>query len=278
MTIPTDGLAKLAYFHYIVNLHHHLSHHTSSFTTSTMSTEPPLSPQRRFVTVTEDEDLDLDALLIDDSFSDRQDVLAPPLSPHASWSPRGSVPISAIEEDQDANNSEWILPPSSQPGDFLMSSIHRVPSKSILKKVSSYGNFDINESISTSKRGGSIMRKTSFLSFDVSVGSGGAGSGSRAGSDYGLDLDSSSQSQMSTSFLGGAKISSSPAKSASSTDGVIPKSNADEAAGTLDTSLGSSKLSTSGKMRRNVSFNAVNVREYDRTVGDNVSLQLCYWC
>lgn len=233
---------------------------------------PPLSPSRRIVTVTEDDgDLDLDALLIDDSLSESHEGQAVP--PIASWSPRPTLPIKAIEEDIDTKASEWILPPPSQPGDFLTNSLHRVPSKSILKKTSSYGNFDMNESISSSKRG--MKKKSSFLSFDVSVNSGaGSVSASKAGSeDYGLDLDSSSQSQMSTSFLRSVRGSSSSLtlmntpETATETMDASNKSSADEAAGTMDTSL-----STSAKMRRNVSFNAVNVREYDRTVGDNVRL------
>ena len=239
-----------------------------------MNTNPPLSPQPRIVTATEDDgDLDLDALLIDDSLSTSQD---PALVSTASWSPRPHIPIKAIEEDIDAggDNSEWVLPPPSQPGDFLTNSIHRVPSKSILKKVSSYGNFDMNESISSSKRGNSMKKKQSFLSFDVSVNSGvaSASAQSKNGSDYGLDLDSSSNSQISTSFLrvpSNFQVSVAPVQPVDTVkDSTAP---ADAAAGTLDTSLGSSKLSTSGKMRRNVSFNAVSVREYDRTIGDNVS-------
>jgi hypothetical protein len=246
-----------------------------------MTMNPPISPTRRILTVTEDDDLDLDALLIDDSLSTSQQASA--IAPVSSWSPGPSIPIKAIEEDIDSSAREWTLPPPSLPGDFLTSSLHRVPSKSILKKVSSYGNIDPNESISSSKRGGAMKSKSSYLSFDVSFNSGvaSASGASMGGSDYGLDLDSSSKSQMSTSFLGvahNASTSFSPAAA----DTLEPKpksldgsstSHADAAAGTLDTSLGSSKLSTSGKMRRNVSFSAVNVREYDRTVGDNVSLQ-----
>jgi hypothetical protein len=245
---------------------------------------PPISPTRHALTITEDDDLDLDALLIDDSLSTSQEASA--LAPVSSWSPRPTVPIT-IEEDIESSAREWILPPPSLPGDFLTSSIHRVPSKSILKKVSSYGNFDANESISSSKRGNAIKPKSSYLSFDVSVNSGVASASvaSQGGSDYGLDLDldSSSQSQIRTPFLGGARISPSSSPAAADTRetklkslDVSSTSNADVAAGTLDTSLGSSKLSTSGKMRRNVSFSAVNVREYDRTVGDNVSLQ-CFF-
>ncbi|KAL7502467.1 hypothetical protein ACHAXN_000425 [Cyclotella atomus] len=244
-----------------------------------MTMNPPISPTRRILTVTEDDDLDLDALLIDDSLSTSQQASA--IAPVSSWSPRPSIPIKAIEEDIDSSAREWTLPPPSLPGDFLTSSLHRVPSKSILKKVSSYGNIDPNESISSSKRGGAMKSKSSYLSFDVSVNSGvdSASGASMGRSDYGLDLDSSSKSQMSTSFLGvahNASTSFSPA--AADTLEHKPKSldgsstsHADAAAGTLDTSLGSSKLSTSGKMRRNVSFSAVNVREYDRTVGDNPS-------
>ena len=245
------------------------------------TSNPPLSPRARVVTITEDdEDLDLDALLIDDSLSTSQDN--PASVPTASWSPRPHIPIKGVEEDIDvgANNSEWFLPTPSQPGDFLTNSIHRVPSKSILKKVSSYGNFDMNESISSSRRDSSMKKKQSFLSFDVSANSGvgSASAQSKNGSDYGLDLDSSSNSQISTPFLrmpSNFQVSAAPVQPVDTVKNSTTP--ADAAAGTLDTSLGSSKLSTSGKMRRNVSFNAVSVREYDRTIGDNVSFFM-YCC
>jgi len=320
---------------------------------TTMNINPPLYSPKPVVTVTEDDDdLNIDALLLDDSFSETQETIE--TEPVAACSQQPTARILAVEEDTYPKNSEWILPRLSQPGDFLSNSIRRVPSKSILKKVSSYGNFDINESISSSKLSGGMKKKPSYLSFDVSINNGGdSTSGRSKGSDYGLDLDSSSQSQNST-FLsnsirrvpsksilkkvssygnfdtnesisssklsGGMKKkpsylsfdvsinnggdstsgrskgsdygldldSSSQSQNSTSFFGLtsspclVPdvaaqavEFNADIAAGTLDTSIGSSNISTSGRMRRNVSFHAVNVREYDRTIGDNVSLKLC---
>lgn len=250
-----------------------------------MRPSQPPSTQRSFITVTEDDDLDLDALLIDDSFSTSQENPPPPV---ASFSPRSAVPISAIEED--TADGHWVLPTPAQPGDFLTSSIHRVPSKSILKKTSSYGNFDLTEPISSSKRATSISnmkKKPSYLSFsdhmNTSMNSGVGSAGSSG--NFGLDLDSSSQSQMSTSYTLGMANHRNSMPNFHVVDVAKPdtpplaadkasNSGADAAAGTLETSLGSSSkaLSASGsKMRRNVSFHAVDVRQYDRTVGDNVS-------
>jgi hypothetical protein len=94
---------------------------------------------------------------------------------------------------------------------------------------------------------------------------------------FGLDLDSSSQSQMSTPFHGTAhpkhSMPSYPIADSTACVENLIKIDADIAAGTLDTRLKNcSDLSTSAsKIKRTVSFNAVAVREYDRTVGDNVS-------
>jgi len=180
--------------------------------------------------------------------------------------------ISASEDNIEGDESHWTLPAPSQPGDFLTTSIHKVPSKSILKKTSSYGNFDLSESIS-SKRGSSSLTKNTFslLSFDTSVKSGtGSAAQSRNRSDsfgLGLDLDSSSQSQKNTSFLG---VPVSPILSVVDikSDAPTQPDNADAAGSDVSAS---SNLSTSGNMKRSVSFSAVNVREYDRTIGDNPS-------
>ena len=241
-----------------------------------MSIDPPPLPMNRVVTINEDDAvLDIDALLIDDSLS--SPCNEPPESTRCtSFSPRPDVFISASEDNIEGDESHWTLPAPSQPGDFLTTSIHKVPSKSILKKTSSYGNFDLSESIS-SKRGSSSLTKNTFslLSFDTSVKSGtGSAAQSRNRSDsfgLGLDLDSSSQSQKSISFLG---VPVSPLVSVvdNSSDAPTQPDNADAAAGS-DASA-SSNLSTSGNMKRSVSFSAVNVREYDRTIGDNVSFQI----
>ncbi|KAL3801667.1 hypothetical protein HJC23_013172 [Cyclotella cryptica] len=250
-----------------------------------MNANQPLSHRRHFITVTEDDGLDLDVLLadIDDSISTSRENPLPP--PAASRSSRSSAPITAIEEieNETTSHSEWVLPAPARPGDFLTSSIHRVPSKSILKITSSYGHFDAIESISSSKAGNDVTKKSSLLSCAdmntssnsvVSTGSGLTPTGSGHES-FGLDLDSSSHSQMSTPCRGTAHgICSMPsfpfADSTACVENMI-KIDADIAAGTLDECLRSnSDLSTSvPKIKRTVSFNAVAVREYDRTVGDN---------
>ena len=244
---------------------------------------PPLTPVNRVVTITEDDAaLDIDALLIDDSISpSRQEPLES--SRCTSFSPRPDVFISASEDNAAVGESHWTLPAPSQPGDFLTTSIHKVPSKSILKKTSSYGNFDLNESISSSRRGSSSLTKNTFslLSFDTSVKSGiGSATQSRNRSDsygLGLDLDSSSQSQMNSSFIGVSQVRNpqvSPFSPVVDDKPELPnQSDNADAAGGSDASA-SSKLSTSGNMKRSVSFSAVNVREYDRTIGDNVSFRI----
>lgn len=248
----------------------------------------PLSHRRHFITVTEDDGLDLEGLLnvIDDSISANRETTPAPAV--ASRSPRSSVPITAVEEIENdiTAKSEWVLPAPARPGDFLTSSIHRVPSKSILKKTSSYGNFDTNELISSSKPGNIIKKKSSLLScadVNTSMNSGVVSAGSALNQtlseheSFGLDLDSSSQSQISAPFRGMNRSNSSMpslplADSTSCVENMI-KIDADIAAGAEDTTLkNSSDLSTSApKIKRTVSFNAVAVREYDRTVGDNVS-------
>ena len=74
------------------------------------------------------------------------------------------------DNDDDGTSGHWIMPAPARRGDYLSSSLHRVPSKSILKKVSSYGNFDNDSSsIQQSPRGGMAnmgMKKiSSLLSF-----------------------------------------------------------------------------------------------------------------
>ena len=71
-------------------------------------------------------------------------------------------PIILASEDGGDGPGKWILPAPALPGDYLNSSLHRVPSKSILKKTSSYGNFD--SVLSSSRGGGSTTSRTRRLS------------------------------------------------------------------------------------------------------------------
>jgi len=166
----------------------------------------------------------------------------------------------------------WFRPPSAKPGDFLATSISRVPSKSILKKVSSYGNFDASMSssktLSLSKSSVSLdseaisatrmgKKKPSILNMSV-VSATSNRSELSGGSSYGIGLDlrdlSLSNSVHSTGFCG--------------TD----ENDAEDADRTAGSALNSLDLSRYGKMmNRSVSFTSVDVREYDQTIGDNPS-------
>lgn len=217
----------------------------------------------------------------------------------ASPSPPSQItPILASEEERDGDDGglgHWVLPAPALPGDYLNGSLHRVPSKSILKKVSSYGNFD-------SSRGG------------------GSSTGGRT-RRLSIALDSSSTSQASGSIRGGGRFHNRsqvsdepPFSSLLSADGSTIKSNKKTSFLSLtsldsnqgqphnqggeqigwdleDDGVASSPMyrgvtmaeeeslpsipnshdasDSSSKMRRNVSFHAVDVREYDRTVGDH---------
>ena len=287
---------------------------------------------RRILIIEEEDDRDLDQLLF---LGDTSGVGAPsPSSPPSqiSLSPSSSTPLSsssfenhassaspaaattavasppppsqitpilASEEERDGDDDDglghWVLPAPALPGDYLNGSLHRVPSKSILKKVSSYGNFD-------SSRGG------------------GSSTGGRT-RRLSIALDSSSTSQASGSIRGGGRFHNRsqvsdepPFSSLLSADGSTIKSNKKTSFLSLtsldsnqgqphnqggeqigwdleDDGVASSPLyrgvtmgeeeslpsipnshdasDSSTKMRRNVSFHAVDVREYDRTVGDH---------
>jgi len=228
-------------------------------------------------------------------------------------------PILAEEEEgDDDGKGHWILPSPAQPGDYLNNSLHKVPSKSILKKTSSYGNFD------SSTNSGGMSKKSSFLSFMDSSGrsvSSHRSNRSRNGmapakeplnnllyqgvnktdvklsfispaasfttegtqSSIGWDLDESPKLGPRNNVLNGTVINNTslipPVPLFKSDEGLDHKSDqsnntsdADVAAG-MDASGSRHSLTSdsTGKMRRNVSFCSVNVREYDRTVGDNPS-------
>jgi len=326
----------------------------------------------RKIVITEDEDLDLDKLLL----GDNSGVVANPIPSRPHSSP-GSAPSSLLhavqsissnttvikdkdtpttpivvleeEEEDDEGLGHWILP---EPGAReAISNLKRVPSKSILKKTSSYGNFDLvssqSSNMTNSKKGGLGNRKGSRLSFtnlldvsSTSIGSstgkinnnrsqvhndnqkaspldsslsGGVkrrtkqasflsmassnsnhstGSGSRSNA-LGWDLDDSSSGihhhassptsspRVGKFLLNGLpppsvpSFSSKPQQVLSTSDGGVV--SADQAVGICDRSSRHSSQASLGdsnsvpRIRRNVSFHSVDVREYDRTVGDNPS-------
>lgn len=295
----------------VVYPHQHLTASISNPSKMSSEEEHRSSSVKRIV-ITEDEDFDLDALLgscsigeatsLDDDAPTHTPtppsaVLVVPSSP----APISSKPslglqlsplISAVEDEKDeivpanatvdGTSSLWILPAPAKPGDFLTNSIHRVPSKSILKKTSSYGNFD---AVSLSPSQSSLKKKSSFLSFNnfmdtssSSIPSSHGGSSRRVrqttpSSPIGWDLDSSSQSQINPPSLRSSNVADCVIPSLPNLSGLsdyTETDHADRAAGSLDDTSGngsSRHSSSSSKMRRNVSFNSVAVREYDRTIG-----------
>lgn len=229
----------------------------------------------------------------------------PPLSPTPAkpalvspQSPRSPIlaPILAREEDDgedDEGFGHWVNPPSAKPGDFLNTSLRRVPSKSILKKVSSYGNFDSSmsshnaggksgrrKSVSMNSEEREVMtmgkKKTSFLSMASANSTHTQNSG---GSSYGVGLDlgdSISLHQSPRSTFGMGSIHPVNETTAQELANILPlpmcdqPSDADQAAGPIRRkSLDSS--GSGNKMHRSVSFHSVDIREYDRTIGDNPS-------
>ena len=309
----------------------------------------------RRIVITEDEDLDLDKLLQVSSTS------SPPSAPSSSVSkelpaaahsaipskqrgevlssPPSSPFICASEdEEEDEGFGHWMLPPPAKSGDYLAGSMHKVPSKSILKKTSSYGNFEQLSSKSSDKNINRLGRKSSALgltldsskSSSISQGSGSGrgvadspspldmsrsdgvsrrkkqssflsfGSSTHSnhsqGGNIGWNLDADNSSHGVTPMTAPSKffvpsiidpLTSVPSLSnlnkadvdASDADPLtsLAHSNADRAAAAAGLHTSGSRHSltnTTGRIRRNVStvsFTSVNVREYDRTVGDNPS-------
>mmetsp|Transcript_17456 Transcript_17456/g.36478 ORF Transcript_17456/g.36478 Transcript_17456/m.36478 type:complete len:396 (+) Transcript_17456:80-1267(+) len=232
----------------------------------------------QIVITEDDEDLDLDALLLDDATSsvnafssESQNAGSNSTSPDPSSHPplllKQPPSISAVEEGR-GPAPEWVLPSPGAPGDFLLNSIHKVPSKSILKKKSSYGSITDISSSSSGIR--SLHRRPSFLGISsCSNRSRDSGRALSPGSplSIGMDLDNSSPSQHNPYKKG--FIDDIP---------TLPNLNAapspaDVAAGatSLDFSSGFYSTDSADSLRRSVSFNSVAVREYDRTVGDNPS-------
>lgn len=207
-----------------------------------------------------------------------------------STSPTLRSPILAREDDEDEEVVHWVLPPPAKPGDYLNTSIKKIPSKSILKKVSSYGNFDASsssyngsKSYKTKTRNSVTMdaeaidasmgkKKPSFL--NMSMGSASSNRSEISGSSYGVGLDLCESSSLLNSprsqSIGICPVDENSVKM----DSIPPMpllttDSADRAAGSASNSL---DLSSSGKkMSRSVSFSSVDVREYARTVGDNPS-------
>jgi len=290
---------------------------------------------RLSIQITEDdENFDLDKLLIGDSITTGvssnnfppqstsvSNVDAPTLTPTLAVEEegRGGVvgEVSTKDDPAQASSSSSVLRVDAGTTN-IGNSIHRVPSKSILKKTSSYlAVNDLNTSMSKSMRsvngGGGILRKASYLSIttmtsnndnaaiDLSMSTkssvrnnrtrvGSVSSYNSQSQDVGLDVDGDGDSNTTPRF----NFSSAPNSplSEAEEEGFIQFNNflktpscndfsstntasATVAVSTVnDTSIRSTCSSSSNKnmLRRNsVSFHSVDVREYDRTVGDNPS-------
>lgn len=288
---------------------------------------------RLSIQITEDdENFDLDKLLIGDftttgvssnnfppQSTSVSNVDAPTLTPTLAVEEEGRGgavgEVSTKDDPAQASSSSSVLRVDAGTTN-IGNSIHRVPSKSILKKTSSYlAVNDLNTSMSKSMRsvngGGGILRKASFLSIttmtsnndntaiDLSMSTkssvrnnrtrvGSVSSYNSQSQDVGLDVDDDSNTTPRFNF------SSSPNSplSEAEEEGFIQFNNflktpscndfsststaaATGAVSTVnDTSIRStcSSSSNKNKLRRNsVSFHLVDVREYDRTVGDNPS-------
>lgn len=295
----------------------------------------------RRIVITEDEDLDLDKLLLGDN-SGAEVSASPPSAPptvtppslpsppspsnakEASQCAVGQAvpasPIVAREEEGDGDEGwgHWILPSPAQKGDYLQNSLHKVPSKSILKKTSSYGNFDSLGSSTGGSRGSRGNRRPSLRLDDSSTSQGSLTASGRPKRNQQATFDSSLSGLVpkgircgsrTTSYPSLASLNSNHSKDAAvgldldGTPSPSPRSHhfsvlnatdvppvpnlavdADDVDGSdhADRAAGSST-----NMRRNVSFHSVDVREYDRTIGDNPScrsgppvssVRLCIQC
>ena len=294
------------------------------------------------IQITEDDDnFDLDKLLLGDSTTtgissnksppqstSASNVDAPTLAPIlvVEEEGRGDVVGVVITKDDPApassssSSSSSSVPRGDAGTTNIGNSMHRVPSKSILKKTSSYlAVDDLNTSMSTSMRsvngGGGILQKAPFLSIttmtsnnnntdmDLSMSTtksplrnnrtrvGSVSSYNSQSQDVGLDVDDDSNTT--TPHFNFSSAPNSPLLSEAE-EGFIqfnnflktPSSNDISSTNTAaaatganstvnDTSIRSTCSSNSNKnnkLRRNsVSFHSVDVREYDRTVGDNPS-------
>jgi hypothetical protein len=264
---------------------------------------------KKQILITEDEDLDLDKWLLGDTSGAK---LSPsPLPPSPSPSPPSSsadataaaIPILALEEggvdDDDVEEGDGVLghrmlPPPAIRGDLINNSLHRVPSRSILKKTSSYNTFELSCSRGGDGSSGRMARKPSFQAvMDASSSCKSQSSDSRRNrcrvasshsidisqasyssqQDIGLDLDDSNPRFSPPRSPGGNKFMNSespPMASYTAADDKALASDANLAAGIDSSCSRHSGLSSSNRMRRNsVSFHSVDVREYDRIVSDH---------
>ena len=297
------------------------------------------------IQITEDDDnFDLDKLLLGDSTTtgissnksppqstSASNVDAPTLAPIlvVEEEGRGDVVGVVITKDDPApatsssSSSSSSVPRGDAGTTNIGNSMHRVPSKSILKKTSSYlAVNDLNTSMSNSMRsvnggGGILLQKASFLSIttmtsnnnntamDLSMSTtksplrnnrtrvGSVSSYNSQSQDVGLDVDDDSNTT--TPSFNFSSAPNSPLlseaeegfiqfnnflKTPSSNDISSTNTAAAAAPGAASTvndassirSTCSSSSNKNNKLRRNsVSFHSVDVREYDRTVGDNPS-------
>lgn len=294
--------------------------------------ETSATTQHRIQITDDDDNFDLDKLLIGDlTTTGVYSNKSPPQSTSASNVDAPTLaPILAVEEEGrgdvvvgEVSTKDDQAPASSSPSSSSVrgntgttnigNSMHRVPSKSILKKTSSYlAVNDLNTSMSKSTRsitcGGGILRKASFLSItsmtsnndntamDLSMSTtmsarnnrtrvGSVSSYNSPSQDVGLDVDDDSNTTPRLNY----SAPNSPLLSEAEEgfmqfnnflktplcNDLSSKNTASAGAAAInDTSIRSTDSSSSNKnkLRRNsVSFHSVDVREYDRTVGDNPS-------
>ena len=241
----------------------------------------------RKIVITEDEDLDLDKLLL----GDNSGVVANPMPSQPHSSP-GSTPSSLLhavqstssnttvikdtpttpttpttpivvleeeEEEDDEGLGHWILP---EPGAReAISNLKKVPSKSILKKTSSYGNFDLvssqSSNMTNSKKGGLGNRKGSRLSFtnllDVSSTSMGSSSGKMNNNRSQVHNDDQQASPLDSSLSGGVKRRT---KQASFLSMASSNSNHSTGSGSRSNALGWDLDDSSSGIHHNTSMNS----------------------
>jgi hypothetical protein len=265
---------------------------------------------KKRILITEDEDFDLDKWLLGDTSGAKLSPSPPPPSPPSPPSSSAdataaAIPILALEEggddDHDVEEGEgglghWMLPPPAIRGDYINNSLHRVPSKSILKKTSSYSTFDLSCSRGDGGSSRGMVRKPSFQAgMDASSSTKSQCSDSRRNrcrvasshsidmsqasyssqQDIGLDLDDSNPRFSPPRSPGANKFinsESSPMVSHTAAGDNAHAPDANCAAGIDSSCSRHSGSSSSNRMRRNsVSFHSVDVREYDRIVGDHPS-------
>ena len=197
------------------------------------------------------------------------------------------ITITAREEDED---DYWFMPPPAQPGDFLNIAAKRVPRKSILKKASSYGNFDgcvpthiccthqsqqkkfvVMDSEANATLRVGMRKRSSLMTFSTASASS-IQSETSVGSSYDLGIEELSSLIYSPqspkiSQVEKSKIENIPVMPIMPT--LTTGADATSSSSATGSSLGMSSGSSSRKINRSVSFTSVDVREYARTVGDN---------